>query len=63
MFYANGLAHRSTGARKKIHGGSGLSGNGDGYGPGCTLFGTFIVGMVPDLSHEMKPPPSLNSMR
>lgn len=38
MFYANGMAKPSAGARKKIHGGSGLSGNGDSYGPGSAAF-------------------------
>ncbi|RDB29426.1 Aldose 1-epimerase [Hypsizygus marmoreus] len=38
MFYANGLAKPSSGARKKIHGGSGISGHGDSYGPGTAAF-------------------------
>ncbi|KAF9459948.1 galactose mutarotase-like domain-containing protein [Collybia nuda] len=38
MFYANGLAKPSAGARKKIHGGSGVSGHGDSYGPGTAAF-------------------------
>jgi hypothetical protein len=38
MFYANGMAKASAGARKIIHGGSGLNGHNDSYGPGCTLF-------------------------
>lgn len=33
MFYSNNMADPSKGARKKIHGGSGISGNGDAYGP------------------------------
>ncbi|GLB40742.1 putative galactose mutarotase-like protein [Lyophyllum shimeji] len=38
MFYANGLAKPEFGARKKIHGGSGISGHGDSYGPGTAAF-------------------------
>ncbi|KAG5652985.1 hypothetical protein H0H81_002810 [Sphagnurus paluster] len=38
MFYANGLANPSSGARKKIHGGSGISGHGDSYTPGTAAF-------------------------
>lgn len=33
MFYSNNLANPVTGIRKKIHGGSGKAGTGDGYGP------------------------------
>ncbi|KAF5374514.1 hypothetical protein D9615_009094 [Tricholomella constricta] len=38
MFYANGLATAASGARKKIHGGSGISGHGDSYSPGTAAF-------------------------
>ncbi|KAF9001493.1 galactose mutarotase-like domain-containing protein [Cyathus striatus] len=38
MFYSNSLASPLNGARKKIHGGSGISGNGDAYGPGTAAF-------------------------
>ncbi|KDR68533.1 hypothetical protein GALMADRAFT_146199 [Galerina marginata CBS 339.88] len=38
MFYSNAMANVANGARKKIHGGSGISGNGDGYGPGTAAF-------------------------
>ncbi|KAF8055540.1 galactose mutarotase-like domain-containing protein [Lyophyllum atratum] len=38
MFYANGLANQGSGARKKIHGGSGIRGNGGSYGPGTAAF-------------------------
>lgn len=34
MFYTNDLADPAKGARKLIHGGSGISGHGDAYGPG-----------------------------
>ena len=37
MFYTNAMANADNGARKKIHGGSGTSGNGDAYGP-CSAF-------------------------
>lgn len=43
MFYTNGSATPTSGARKKIHGGSGISGHGDSYGPGCTLYGMFVL--------------------
>ncbi|KAF8972331.1 galactose mutarotase-like domain-containing protein [Flammula alnicola] len=38
MFYSNAMANVAKGARKKIHGGSGISGNGDAYGPGTAAF-------------------------
>ncbi|KAF8896033.1 galactose mutarotase-like domain-containing protein [Infundibulicybe gibba] len=38
MFYSNNLAKPSAGARKKIHGGSGISGHGDSYAPGSAAF-------------------------
>ncbi|TFK65110.1 galactose mutarotase-like protein [Pluteus cervinus] len=38
MFYSNNLAKATNGARKKIHGGSGISGNGDAYAPGTAVF-------------------------
>ncbi|TFK36743.1 galactose mutarotase-like domain-containing protein [Crucibulum laeve] len=38
MFYANGLASPTKGARKKIHGGSGVRDKGDAYGPGTAAF-------------------------
>jgi hypothetical protein len=53
MFYANGMAKSSAGARKKIHGGSGLSGNDDSYGPGCMLFSAFNYVTNSDLSHTI----------
>ena len=34
MFYTNIGADPAVGARKKIHGGSGIQGHGDSYGPG-----------------------------
>lgn len=34
QFYSNNLTNPSKGARKKIHGGSGISGHGDSYGVG-----------------------------
>lgn len=37
MFYTNAMANADNGARKKIHGGSGTSGNGDAYGPGSAF--------------------------
>lgn len=38
MFYSNAMANPAKGARKKIHGGSGIKDNGDAYGPGCKYF-------------------------
>ncbi|KAF7771706.1 hypothetical protein Agabi119p4_6017 [Agaricus bisporus var. burnettii] len=38
MFYTNDLADPAKGARKLIHGGSGISGHGDAYGPGTAVF-------------------------
>jgi len=38
MFYTNIGASADKGARKKIHGGSGISGYGDSYGPGTAAF-------------------------
>ncbi|KAF9562577.1 galactose mutarotase-like protein [Agrocybe pediades] len=38
MFYSNALAKPTAGARKRIHGGSGVSGQGDAYGPGTAAF-------------------------
>lgn len=63
MFYANGMAHPSTGVRKRVHGGSGLSGNGDSYGPGCRLFGIYTLIMNVDMSHDTKLPHSSSSTR
>ncbi|KAH0584875.1 hypothetical protein H2248_008153 [Termitomyces sp. 'cryptogamus'] len=38
MFYTNIGADPSVGARKKIHGGSGIKDHGDSYGPGSAAF-------------------------
>ncbi|KAH9481106.1 Galactose mutarotase [Psilocybe cubensis] len=38
MFYSNAMASVTKGARKKIHGGSGITGHGDAYGPGTAVF-------------------------
>ncbi|KAJ3732407.1 galactose mutarotase-like domain-containing protein [Lentinula guzmanii] len=38
MFYSNAWADPSKGARKKIHGGSGIKDHGDGYVPGTAAF-------------------------
>ncbi|EAU83259.1 hypothetical protein CC1G_11895 [Coprinopsis cinerea okayama7 len=38
MVYTNGLSTVNKGARKLAHGGSGISGNGDAYGPGDAVF-------------------------
>jgi aldose 1-epimerase len=38
MFYSNGLARPTKGARKVIHGGSGVRDSGDAYGPGTAAF-------------------------
>ncbi|KAG6840890.1 hypothetical protein C0991_003414 [Blastosporella zonata] len=38
MFYSNGGANPAAGARKKIHGGSGIKDHGDAYGPGTAAF-------------------------
>ncbi|THU82850.1 galactose mutarotase-like protein [Dendrothele bispora CBS 962.96] len=38
MFYSNGLSKATSGARKKIHGGSGIKDHGDAYEPGTAAF-------------------------
>ncbi|KAF5347395.1 hypothetical protein D9758_011255 [Tetrapyrgos nigripes] len=38
MFYSNGLSNANSGARKKIHGGSGIKDHGDAYTPGTAAF-------------------------
>ncbi|KAJ4468626.1 galactose mutarotase-like protein [Lentinula edodes] len=38
MFYSNAWADPAKGARKKIHGGSGIKDHGDGYVPGTAAF-------------------------
>ncbi|KAJ3712023.1 galactose mutarotase-like protein [Lentinula raphanica] len=38
MFYSNAWANPAIGARKKIHGGSGIKDHGDGYVPGTAAF-------------------------
>ncbi|KAH8092568.1 galactose mutarotase-like protein [Cristinia sonorae] len=38
QFYSNNLTNEKNGARKKIHGGSGVSGAGDSYGVGSAAF-------------------------
>jgi len=38
QFYSNNLTNPTKGARKKIHGGSGVSGAGDAYGAGSAAF-------------------------
>ncbi|KAF8910436.1 galactose mutarotase-like domain-containing protein [Gymnopilus junonius] len=38
MFYSNAMGNMAKGARKIIHGGSGISGNGDAYGPQTAVF-------------------------
>ncbi|KAI0790063.1 galactose mutarotase-like domain-containing protein [Abortiporus biennis] len=38
QFYSNNLTNPTKGARKKIHGGSGVSGAGDSYGVGSAAF-------------------------
>ncbi|KAJ2929873.1 hypothetical protein H1R20_g7213, partial [Candolleomyces eurysporus] len=38
MVYTNDLSSASRGARKVAHGGSGISGHGDAYGPGDAVF-------------------------
>jgi len=38
MFYSNALAKTTSGARKKIHGGSGISGDGNAYSPSTAVF-------------------------
>lgn len=40
QFYTNNLTNESKGARKKIHGGSGISGAGDSYGVGSKRWHT-----------------------
>jgi len=54
MFYANGSAQPSTGSRKMIHGGSGLSGNHDAYGPGSAAFLEFHAPLAAFLDPENK---------
>ncbi|KAE9399481.1 galactose mutarotase-like protein [Gymnopus androsaceus JB14] len=41
MFYSNAWADPAKGARKKIHGGSGIKDHGDGYVPGSAAFFEF----------------------
>lgn len=41
MFYSNAMGNEAKGARKIIHGGSGISGNGDAYGPQSNYFPLF----------------------
>lgn len=38
VFGSNHLSTPDQGARKFAHGGSGISGRGDSYGPWCTFF-------------------------
>lgn len=38
MFYTNNMADPSKGARKLIHGGSGILNHGDAYGPSRQFF-------------------------
>ncbi|KAG5645095.1 hypothetical protein DXG03_006909 [Asterophora parasitica] len=38
MFYSNTFGNPASGARKKIHGGSGISGHGDSYGSATAVF-------------------------
>ena len=38
MFYSNNKADPSKGTRKKIHGGSGISADGEAYGPSSQFF-------------------------
>lgn len=52
MFYSNNLSTAAKGARKKIHGGSGVSGNGDAYSPGSKYTFVFIFMFGYALKHN-----------
>ncbi|KAF9037613.1 galactose mutarotase-like domain-containing protein [Panaeolus papilionaceus] len=54
MFYSNALSVASKGARKKIHGGSGISGNGDAYPPQTAAFLEFHNPLAAFLYEENK---------
>ncbi|TFK27933.1 galactose mutarotase-like protein [Coprinopsis marcescibilis] len=54
MVYTNGLSSVSKGARKLFHGGSGISGNGDAYGPGDAVFVEFHHPLAAFLESENK---------
>ena len=59
MFYSNGLSNKSSGARKKIHGGSGIKDHGDAYEPGSKFIHLFIrCGLI----HVRQPLHSWNFM-
>ncbi|TCD61099.1 hypothetical protein EIP91_009036 [Steccherinum ochraceum] len=55
QFYSNNFASESKGARKKIHGGSGISGAGDGYGVGSAAFLEFHEPLAAWLHPATKP--------
>ncbi|PPQ66714.1 hypothetical protein CVT24_008815 [Panaeolus cyanescens] len=54
MFYSNALSVASKGARKKIHGGSGISGHGDAYPPHTAAFLEFHNPLAAFLYEENK---------
>ncbi|KAF8888966.1 galactose mutarotase-like domain-containing protein [Mucidula mucida] len=54
MFYTNTGARLEKGARKKIHGGSGITDHGDGYAPGTAAFLEFHDVLAAFLKPENK---------
>ncbi|KAF9444690.1 galactose mutarotase-like protein [Macrolepiota fuliginosa MF-IS2] len=54
MFYSNNLTTPTKGARKLIHGGSGISGHGNSYGPGTAAFLEFHDPLAAFLQPENK---------
>ncbi|KAF9041128.1 galactose mutarotase-like protein [Hymenopellis radicata] len=54
MFYTNTGARPEKGARKKIHGGSGITDHGDGYAPGTAAFLEFHDVLAAFLKPENK---------
>jgi aldose 1-epimerase len=54
MFYSNAMASVTSGAKKNIHGGSGISGRGAGYGPGTAAFLEFHHPLAAFLNPENK---------
>lgn len=48
MFYSNNLTTPAKGARKLVHGGSGISGHGDSYGPGSMSCQKFLCSVAID---------------
>jgi len=54
MFYSNAMSNPANGARKKIHGGSGIPGDGAAYGPSTAAFIEFHHPLAAFLYSENK---------